>query len=114
MKNVQISKKQHVTGITYQNYIFCGTKQYHNNYNTQRSQQFSLPINCAFTSWQILCLTLLDAIPKKFQRCHFLSSPDYKVARENFLVPLCLCSGVSFLPMSPATADPEVSKMKCY
>lgn len=71
MKNVQISKKQHVTGITYQNYIFCGTKQYHNNYNTQRSQQFSLPINCAFTSWQILCLTLLDAIPKKFQRCHF-------------------------------------------
>lgn len=57
------------------------TKQYHNNYNTQRSQQFSLPINCAFTSWQILHLTLLDAIQKKFQRCHFLSSPDYKVAR---------------------------------
>lgn len=109
MKNVQISKK-HITGIIYQS---SEKTQYHCNYTTQCSRQFSLPTNFAFANWQILLLALLDAIPKKFQRFHFLSSPDQKVASQNLLVPLCLCSDVSSLPLRPATADPEVSKMKC-
>lgn len=32
---------------------------------------------------------------------------------QNLSVPLSLCSDISFLPTRPATADPEVSKMKC-
>lgn len=34
----------------------------------QHFQQFSLPMNYAPASWQILLLALLDAIPKKIWR----------------------------------------------
>lgn len=35
---------------------------------------FSLPINSASASWQILLLALLDATPATFEGMHFVSS----------------------------------------